>query len=106
MSRLSAQGVNSSSVKDLRAELGDDVYSALLDLGQLVQLSADVVYPAQVYEDIVTQVQDYVTRNGRINVAELRDLFETSRKYAIAILEHLDDIRVTKRQGDYRQLVQ
>ncbi|MCB0000808.1 MAG: SelB C-terminal domain-containing protein, partial [Anaerolineales bacterium] len=29
---------------------------------------------------------------------------QTSRKYAIAILEHLDEIRLTRRVGDNREL--
>jgi selenocysteine-specific elongation factor len=37
-------------------------------------------------------------------VAQVRDLLDTSRKYAIALLEHLDDIGVTRRVGDERVL--
>jgi hypothetical protein len=32
-------------------------------------------------------------------------LLDTSRKYAIALLEHLDDTHVTKRDGDHRILI-
>jgi selenocysteine-specific elongation factor len=55
---------------------------------------------------MVNQIKDHLARSGKINVAELRDLFRTSRKYAIALLEHLDDIRITRREGDDRVLVQ
>ena len=37
---------------------------------------------------------------GEITVAELRDALGTSRKYAQALLEHLDATRVTVRHGD------
>ena len=37
--------------------------------------------------------------------AEARDLLGTSRKYAIALLEHLDELRITRRNGDLRELV-
>jgi selenocysteine-specific elongation factor len=37
-------------------------------------------------------------------VAEVRDLFKTSRKYALALMEHLDASGVTKRVGDERVL--
>jgi selenocysteine-specific elongation factor len=102
LGQLQRQGINSSSVKEVRTYLGDDVYSALIDLDQLVQLNAEVVYAKEIYEEIVGQVTSYLAANGRISVAELRDLLKTSRKYAIAILEHLDDTHVTKRQDDYR----
>jgi selenocysteine-specific elongation factor len=106
LTQQARQGVNSSSVKDLRAQLGDDAYTALIDLGQLVQLNAEVVYVAPVYDDLVNQIKEHLARKGRIDVAQLRDLFKTSRKYAIALLEHLDDIHVTRREGDDRVLVQ
>jgi selenocysteine-specific elongation factor len=32
----------------------------------------------------------------------MKDLFGVSRKYAIPFLEHLDDVRITRRQGDER----
>ncbi|UCG24678.1 MAG: selenocysteine-specific translation elongation factor [Chloroflexota bacterium] len=105
MTRLERQGANSLSVKDTRGLIGDDVYIALIDLGQLVQLSEDVVYTTSIYEQIVKQIHDFLLREQRIDVAQLRDLLGTSRKYAIAILEHLDDVHMTRRTGDYRQLV-
>jgi len=37
-------------------------------------------------------------------VAEVRDRFHTSRKYALALLEHLDLTGVTVRIGDERRL--
>jgi selenocysteine-specific elongation factor len=37
-------------------------------------------------------------------VAQVRDMFGTSRKYALALMEHLDDRRVTRRVGDERVL--
>jgi selenocysteine-specific elongation factor len=37
-----------------------------------------------------------------VTVASLRDQFSTSRKHALALLEHLDQQRITRRQGDTR----
>jgi Elongation factor SelB, winged helix len=34
----------------------------------------------------------------------VRDLFGTSRKYALSLLEHLDDEHITRRNGDVRGL--
>ncbi|MCW1967586.1 MAG: SelB C-terminal domain-containing protein [Anaerolineae bacterium] len=41
-------------------------------------------------------------RDGPVTAAQLRDVFNTSRKYVLALLEHLDAIGVTKRVGDAR----
>ena len=45
-----------------------------------------------------------IKENGKINVGQVRDRFNTSRKYALALLEHLDQQRITRRVGDDRVL--
>jgi selenocysteine-specific elongation factor len=45
-----------------------------------------------------------LTNHQTITLAQVRDLFGTSRKYAQAILEYLDETRVTRRVGDERVL--
>jgi selenocysteine-specific elongation factor len=42
--------------------------------------------------------------NGSVTLAEVRDMFGTSRKYAQALLEHMDAERITRRIGDARVL--
>lgn len=98
-------GVNSPSVKDAKNIVGEDVFTALIAIGEIVQISLDVAYRQTEYKAIVEQIRTFLLENGKINAAELRDLLNTSRKYAIALLEHLDDIRMTKRVGDDRQLL-
>ncbi len=102
--RMAQGGVTSPSVKACKTAVSDDVYSALLDLGILKQLNSEVVYATAEYEKLTSQVTTFLQKNGQINAAQTRDLLNTSRKYAIAILEHLDDIKVTRRVGDYRKL--
>jgi selenocysteine-specific elongation factor len=42
--------------------------------------------------------------HDRVTLAEVRDLFQTSRKYAQAVLEEMDARRMTRREGDARVL--
>ena len=51
---------------------------------------------------IKTVVLGAIDRNGSIDLAGYRDLTQTSRKYAQAMLELLDQRRVTRRVGDRR----
>lgn len=97
-------GVNSPSVKEARQMLGDELYLSLVDQRRLRPLNADVVYDQQTYQALVARVTSYLQDKGQIDAAAARDLLGTSRKYAIAILEHLDDIKITRRVGDYREL--
>lgn len=87
---------------DLERDLGADVLQALLDQGRLVKVSEDVIFLAETYRQMVERVVAEIRAKGSTNVASVRDIFGTSRKYAIALLEHLDAIRVTRREGDER----
>ncbi|NTV36081.1 MAG: hypothetical protein HGA53_03930 [Anaerolineaceae bacterium] len=48
--------------------------------------------------------QDHLKTHETITVAEFRDGINTSRRYALAFLEHLDTVGVTVRDGDVRRL--
>ncbi len=92
------------SVKDCQAEIGEELFSALVELGQLMVVSPEVVFRRVDYEPMVAQVREFISKNGQVTAAEVRDLFGTSRKYALALLEHLDAIGITIRAGDFRRL--
>lgn len=93
---------NTPLVKDARALMGEEVYAALLERGQLVQLNEDVFFMRETYEDMVDRVKAALAERKKITVAEVRDLFGASRKYALALMEHLDAKGVTVRVGDAR----
>ncbi len=57
------------------------------------------------YEPIAAQILELARASGHVTVAEVRDATQTSRKYALALLEHLDDLKVTRRIGDERVLL-
>ena len=104
MGQSKSAGINSTNVKDAKSAVGDDLYFALLDLGRMKQISDDVVYRTEDYGQFRGQIVDYIKQNGEITAPQVRDLFGTSRKYAIGFLEHLDHAKVTRRVGDGRQL--
>jgi selenocysteine-specific elongation factor len=89
---------------EMEARLGEEVVAALIDQGKLIVVRSDVLFSAEVYRVMVDGVIAQIKARGRTNVAEVRDLFGTSRKYAIALLEHLDQTHVTRREGDDRVL--
>ncbi|MEP7359780.1 MAG: SelB C-terminal domain-containing protein, partial [Anaerolineales bacterium] len=90
--------------KDCLAQLGDELLVAVLDQGLLVAVSPEVVFRAEDYAALVSAIRAHLAKNGQITVAEVRDLFTTSRKYALALMEHLDARGVTRRVGDARVL--
>ncbi|GAB4483972.1 MAG: selenocysteine-specific translation elongation factor [Anaerolineales bacterium] len=94
------------SVKECQAEAGEDLYAALVELGQLLPVSAEVVFRRADYEIMLARLREFLQANGQITAAEARDLFSTSRKYSLAFLEYLDSIGVTIRSADFRRLKQ
>ncbi|MBI4299550.1 MAG: selenocysteine-specific translation elongation factor [Chloroflexi bacterium] len=80
------------------------VLGLLLEQGRVVKVDEGVVFSAQAYEEMVSRVREYMREHGKITIAEVRDLLGTSRKYALALMEHLDEKRVTRRVGDERVL--
>jgi selenocysteine-specific elongation factor len=92
------------SVKDCQHEVGDEIYAVMLDVGDLVQVSPEVVFRKADYDAMVAKTREFIAAKGQASAAEVRDLFGTSRKYALALMEHLDAIGVTVRDGDFRKL--
>jgi selenocysteine-specific elongation factor len=80
-----------------------EVERALAELnaaGLAVRVQADVYYPAPLYERLRTAILAQAEREGSISLAEARDALGISRKYAQALLEHLDRSRALRREGD------
>jgi selenocysteine-specific elongation factor len=49
-------------------------------------------------------VVSHLKEQGKVTLAQVRDMLGTSRRYAQALMEHLDDQRITQRVGDERVL--
>ena len=81
-----------------------DLLNLLMEEGKVAKVSETVVFSAPAYEKMVERITQHLKSNGKITVAEVRDLFNTSRKYALALMEHLDQRRITRRVGDERVL--
>ncbi|HEV2216584.1 MAG TPA: selenocysteine-specific translation elongation factor [Candidatus Dormibacteraeota bacterium] len=83
---------------------GAEVVRALERKGDLVRLSEDVAFTRDAYEEAVAVVKEMIVSTGSITVAQLRDRMGASRRPVLALLEHLDSRRVTRRVGDARVL--
>ena len=106
MRRFEQNPYSPPGVKELQAEAGEEILNALVELGEVVTVSSDVMFRKQDYDSMVTKIKNEIQKSEKITLGEVRDLFNTSRKYAQALLEHLDGIGVTLREGDFRKLKQ
>jgi selenocysteine-specific elongation factor len=104
LSQFRADPFSPPSIKQCLEIVSEDVFNALVEQGALVRVAPDVVFDRTTYDTLVAGVRQRIQAHGQITVGDLRDHFQTSRKYALALLEHLDQIRVTRREGDTRVL--
>jgi selenocysteine-specific elongation factor len=92
------------SVSDCIEELGEGVFHALIEERALVRIHPDVVFTPEALGEMKEGVIDLIRAEGSVTIAQVRDLFRTSRKYAVALMEYLDQEHVTRRVGDVRVL--
>jgi len=102
--RFAAAPFAPPSVKECQQAVGEEVYAALRSLGRLVQVSPEVVFRSEDYRHLRQDLLEYVRRHGTITVAQARDRWQTSRRYVLALLEHFDEIGLTRRNGNERTL--
>ncbi len=81
-----------------RAE-ADDILNILLEEKQVVKVTEDMYTLADYMERAKEVIEKKLAEDPVITIAQVRDLFETSRKSAKPILEYMDSIKVTKKTG-------
>lgn len=81
-----------------------EVLAALVEQGPVIKVAEGIFFAAEAYGQMVDRVVDHLRRESRITVGQVRDMFGTSRKYALPFMEHLDKQGVTRRVGDERRL--
>ncbi len=104
LARFRRQPYTTPSFKESVAAVGEEVLGVLADRGELVQVSPEVLFLPKTYEEMVARIRAHIEHEDSITLAQARDMFRTSRKYAQALLEHLDEVGMTKRVGDKRVL--
>ncbi|MEF3275393.1 MAG: selenocysteine-specific translation elongation factor [Chloroflexus sp.] len=86
-------------------DLDSELLAWAIEQGLLVKIAPDICLLPAVYAEMVSWVRTTIESQGSVTVAQVRDHFGISRRYAVALLEHLDERRITRRQGDERVLV-
>lgn len=101
------QSYQPPSVQELQSRFAgqDKVVEGLLSIlkeeGFLTEVAQGVFFSTQTIQDAKEWAGTHGQGDG-FTVAEFRDAVGTSRKYALALLEYLDSIKVTKRVEDRR----
>ncbi len=85
----------------LDSEFNSSDLAALRAAGRAVRVSKNLHYHPEALAEVRRRVIAAAERHGgAVTLAQVRDEFGTSRKFAQALLEHLDASKVTIRRGD------
>ena len=84
--------------------LDSELLNLLLQERKVIKVSEGAIFSTPAYEEMVKRIVEHLHTHKKITVAEVRDLFQTSRKYALALMEYLDGQKITHRIGDERVL--
>ncbi|MEE8556151.1 MAG: SelB C-terminal domain-containing protein, partial [bacterium] len=82
----------------------DDLLAYLEDRGDVVRVDEGIVFAAESYREMEERVVAHLKERETVTLAQVRDMLGTSRRYAQALLEHMDQQRITRRVGDERVL--
>jgi selenocysteine-specific elongation factor len=93
-----AAGGNAANLKDL--------FEVCVAEGHLVPIADDIYLHSDVEAEMRRLLMNKLAAGPGLTVAEIRDLFGTTRKYAVPLCEYLDRVGVTRREGDLRLLAQ
>ncbi|MBK6921159.1 MAG: selenocysteine-specific translation elongation factor [Deltaproteobacteria bacterium] len=79
-----------------------EMVTSLQRMGKLVRITADLSLARESHDELCSRVRTHLREHGTIDVQALKQLAGLSRKFAVPMLEHLDELQITLRQGDAR----
>lgn len=80
----------------------NEIISYLTEEGEIVKINDNTYFSHNAIDKGKEMLEEYFTREKELSLATARDIFNTSRKYTLPLLEYYDRIRFTRRVGDMR----
>jgi selenocysteine-specific elongation factor len=104
MAKLQAEPYAPPALSGLASggKLHQQAIKYILDTGEAHKCGSSFLYLPEVWKETLAFIRERIRSTGKLAVAELRERFGYTRKYAIPILEETDRLGITRREGDYR----
>ncbi|SDM37373.1 selenocysteine-specific translation elongation factor [Halarsenatibacter silvermanii] len=81
-----------------------EVINALEEKNDLTRVAENIYFSTEAVKLAQKRLREYLQENESIEVAEFRDILNSSRKYSLPLLEYFDQKGFTIRKGDKRYL--
>ena len=80
-------------------QTAEDVVLMMIDEGKVLRINEEMFTMKHLMDEAKEKIQNHLKEENLITIAQVRDMFLTSRKSAKPILEYMDSIKVTKKTG-------
>lgn len=80
-------------------QTAEDVVLMMIDEGKILRINEEMFTMKHLMDEAKEKIQNHLKEENLITIAQVRDMFSTSRKSAKPILEYMDSIKVTKKTG-------
>lgn len=89
---------------DLDPKEGPEYFQYLINKAVLVKIGGEIYFHKNSYQERVEKLQEFLKEHGILKLSDAKEIFKTSRKYLVPILEDLDSKKITRRKEDIRTL--
>lgn len=80
-------------------QTAEEVVLMMIDEGKVIRINEEMFTMKHLMDEAKGKIQNHLKEENLITIAQVRDMFSTSRKSAKPILEYMDSIKVTKKTG-------
>ena len=108
---LDAEGFTSSNLVELSGKTGYSkgklmqILKVAEQQGKLLRIDGNLMFTQRNFLKLKKKVDQHFTLHGEMSVPEFKEMAQTSRKYAVPLLEYFDKVKLTYRDGNIRKLV-
>jgi len=111
LNQLDQEGFTSSTLAQLSVKTGNSkeklmqVLNVAEQQGKLLRIDGNLMFTQKNFTLLKKKVTHHFSSNPEMTVSEFKELANTSRKYAVPLLEYFDKKKITYREGNARKLV-
>jgi len=87
------------NVASYDVKIVEDILATLVEEKKVIRIVEDMYTLCVFMDEAKEKIEEHLAKTPHITIAQVRDMFATSRKSAKPILEYMDSIKVTKKTG-------
>lgn len=95
-------------IKDLEVKFNSkyfaQIHEYLEDIGILYKLNPEMYLLKEDFLYAKDKIIEFLKNNGFIELKHAKEILNSNRKYLVILLEHFDELKITRRDGDKRVL--